>query len=141
MTVIELASRLIGALEGCKLKAYWDATGEVWTIGFGHTQGVQQGQVINLEQAQDFVAQDFAPLLAQVAGLPVLEAAALVSFGYNCGATALRRFLAGEIVIQDGHFVVGGLPYGELSGGQRILLPRRQLEAALILASREVAGG
>lgn len=53
--------RFIRDHEGCKLTAYMDGGG-VWTIGVGHTRGVQQGQTITREQADAFLAQDLAPV-------------------------------------------------------------------------------
>ena len=85
---------------------------------------------------------DSAPLIALVKDRPLVEAAALVSFGYNCGIGALKRVLAGEIEIAHEEFCVrdSRAPYGEMSGGVRLagLYARRQLEAALIEASREM---
>ena len=34
---------LIKKFEGCETTAYQDSVG-VWTIGFGHTKGVEEGQ-------------------------------------------------------------------------------------------------
>ena len=42
--------KLITSFEGCKLSAYQDPVG-VWTIGFGHTSGVQPGMVIDSDTA------------------------------------------------------------------------------------------
>jgi GH24 family phage-related lysozyme (muramidase) len=58
----------------------------------------------------------------------VLEGAALVSFGFNCGIGALKRMLAGEL----------DFSYGRTSGGQLIpgLAARRAFEAALVEVSR-----
>ena len=38
---------LIKKFEGCELEAYQDAVG-VWTIGYGHTKNVQEGQKISV---------------------------------------------------------------------------------------------
>lgn len=134
--IASLAAKLLRVLEGCKLDAYWDEHGKVWTIGFGRAHGISKGMTITFDQAVQFLAEDCAPLIELVKDRPVVEAAALVSFGYNCGEPTLRRVLTGEIQVTPEGFRVGDDPYGELSGGKRILLPRRQLEAALIWASR-----
>ena len=140
MTIAELAARLIDVLEGCKLNAYWDYDGKVWTIGFGHTKGTKSGDSITMDQAVTFMAEDFAPLIALVGDRPLLEAAALASFGYNCKIGSLRRFLKGEIAIAGGRFVAVDAPFGEVSGGVHPpgLAARRRLEAALVMASREI---
>jgi GH24 family phage-related lysozyme (muramidase) len=139
MTVATLAAALIRSFEGCKLAAYWDATGKKWTIGFGHTLNVKQHDTCTMEQAAEWLAQDCAPLFQDVAGLSLIEAAALVSFGYNCGQLPLHWIEIGEITISDERFWFGDKPYGETSGGQHLpgLEARRHLEASLIEASRQ----
>lgn len=139
MTTATLAAKLIRSFEGCRLTAYWDPTGKVWTIGFGHTKKVTNGDKITIDQAEAFLAEDAAALVNLVKDRPMIEAAALVSFGYNCGIGALLSVLGGRIRIENGSFVgQAGLPYGETSAGQRLpgLVARRALEAALIEASR-----
>lgn len=138
MTVELLAAKLIQSFEGCRLTAYWDANGKKWTIGYGHTVGVAPGMVISLQQAADFLARDSALLFVLVQGQPLIAAAALVSFGYNCGRGALQRVMSGEIRVDHEEFMAGSLPYGESAGGVPMagLKSRRQLEAALIEAAR-----
>ena len=133
MTTAELSTRLIQSFEGCKLTAYWDKTGKIWTIGFGHTKTAKAGMVITQLQADELFVQDCFQLLATVSDKPIFEAAALVSFGYNCGLSALHRLLAGEISL---------FSYGRTSGGVALsgLAARRDLESALIMASREAGG-
>lgn len=140
MTAIRLAGALIRASEGCKLEAYWDKRGKVWTIGFGTTLNVKEGMKINLLTAYEWMARDCQPLLNMVVnrGFPVIKQAALISFGYNCGAGALARVLGGDITVQeDGFYTKEGVPYGKTSGGTPVegLDARRKLEAALILAA------
>lgn len=124
MTTLELAARLIRVFEGLRLTAYRD-TGGVWTIGFGHTSGVKEGDTCTLEDAQAWLAEDSKALLQQVTGLPALTGAAYVSFGYNCGAGALKRVLSGASRLEDfNHDRKGNVLPG--------LVARRGLEAALI---------
>jgi lysozyme len=138
MTIAQLAAKLIQTFEGCKLTAYWDPNGKVWTIGFGHTKVVTRGDVITLEKAVELLAEDSAPLITLVQDRPLLEAASLVSFGYNCGIGALKRVLNGEITVDHEEFMAGPNAYGESAGGTKLpgLVSRRQLEAALIEVSR-----
>ena len=139
MTIALLAAKLIQSFEGCKLTAYWDKTGRVWTIGFGHTRGVANGDAITFDQAVALLEQDAAPLITLVQDRPLVEAAALVSFGYDCGIGALERVLSGSINIEHEEFICeGDIVYGEVSGGVKLpgLRTRRELEAALIEASR-----
>lgn len=84
--------------EGCRLQAYQDSGG-VWTIGYGHTGGVQEGQTITQAQAEQFLRQDLASFendvasLAQSTGVQLTQGQfdALVSFTYNCGGGNLRK--------------------------------------------------
>jgi GH24 family phage-related lysozyme (muramidase) len=105
-TLTELTSALIAAFEGPeKLTAYRD-TGGVWTIGRGHTLGVKQGMTCTHDQVVAWFAEDQAPLFALVASastapVPMLAAAALVSFGYNCGSHALSNVLTGADTIDN----------------------------------------
>jgi lysozyme len=138
VTIALLAAKLIQSFEGCKLAAYWDPTGKVWTIGFGHTKGVTNGDAITFDQAVALLEQDAAPLIALVQDRPMVEAAALVSFGHNCGIGALKRVLSGGIQVVGEQFMADGVPYGEVSGGAHPpgLAARRGLEAALVESSR-----
>lgn len=133
MNTALLAARMITLIEGTELKAYWDKTGKVWTIGKGHVgPDVKEGLVITRAQAEALLVADLAPLLKLVADRPTIEAAALVSFGYNCGIGALRRLLKGEIALDQ---------YGRTSGGVALpgLVARREFEAALVAASRKTS--
>jgi lysozyme len=132
VTVAELAAALIAVFEGCRLTAYQDSGG-VWTIGIGHTTGVAEGQVITMAQAQAFFAEDQAPLLAKVgAGKGIADAAALVSFGFNCGMGALERVMAGQATLDQ--FVHDG--HGNVLPG---LVARRHLEETLMLYGQQVS--
>ena len=48
---------LIKQFEGCRLTAYRCPAG-VWTIGYGHTAGVRQGQTITAAQAESYLKED-----------------------------------------------------------------------------------
>ncbi len=124
VTTADLAAALITVFEGCKLAAYQDSGG-IWTVGIGHTHGVTPGMVITAEEAAQFFAEDQAPLLAKVADRPVMEAAALVSFGFNVGLGALEKVLAGQSMLSEFvHDHKGNLLPG--------LVARRALEETLI---------
>lgn len=131
ISTIDLAARAIRVFEGLRLSAYRDAVG-ILTIGFGHTKGVSEGQVITMAEAEAFLAEDAAPLVALVAAMPplppvdatALRNAALVSFGYNCGPGALARVISGKASLIDFNKAGGR----ELAG----LTARRALESGLI---------
>lgn len=126
----ELTAALLAVFEGARLQAYQDSGG-VWTIGIGHTKDVHAGMVITHEQAVQFMIEDQAGLLGLVGGRPALEAAALCSFGFNCGLQRLKDVLAGKDSID--------LPrHTQDRKGNTLpgLVARRRLEAMLIALAR-----
>ena len=59
LSISNTGLELIKRFEGCRLKAYQDSVG-VWTIGYGHTVGVLNGQVITQAQADIYLKTDCA---------------------------------------------------------------------------------
>ena len=88
MTTSRLGLRLIKDFEGLRLAAYKCPAG-VWTIGFGHTKGVKQGQVITEAQACDYLVEDIGPIERQLNKLGINfrqeQFDALVSWIFNLG--------------------------------------------------------
>ena len=85
---------LIKKFEGCRLEAYKCPAG-IWTIGYGHTKDVQNGQKITQAQAEEFLIEDlkvYEKAVESCVKVPLSQNQfdALVSFCYNCGAEALR---------------------------------------------------
>lgn len=91
---------LIKEFEGLRLKSY-KCPGGVWTIGYGHTDGVRPGMVITEDQAEEYLMAD---LIAFEKYLNDHELAinqnqfdALISLIYNIGignfqkSTLLRK--------------------------------------------------
>ena len=87
---------LIKSFEGCRLKAYKCPAG-VWTIGYGHTAGVKEGDTITQEQADEYLRNDLAKYEKAVLKYDGIyhfnqnQFDALVSFTYNCGAGNLKN--------------------------------------------------
>lgn len=89
---------LIKEAEGYRDHAYQDGGG-VWTIGYGHTRGVKQGDTCNPSQAEYWLEQDLLDAEAAVCKLvktPLTDNqfAALVSFTFNLGPGALQTLLS-----------------------------------------------
>lgn len=84
---------LIKKHEGCKLQAYKCPAG-VWTIGYGHTEGVYAGQNITQEEANRLLDNDLTKFelgVRRIVGeLPDNKIDALVSFAYNVGLQAFQ---------------------------------------------------
>lgn len=99
---LELAIELIKRFEGCRLTAYKCPAG-VWTIGWGETLGVKEGDVWTQEQADAMLRRRAAQfILATLKRCPQLTAepperlAACTSLAYNIGvgafgASSVRR--------------------------------------------------
>ena len=82
--------KLIKEFEGCRLTAYKCPAG-VWTIGYGHTGDVKQGQVITQAQAEAYLQSDLVRFEKHVEGYDDKyhwnqnQFDALVSFAFNVG--------------------------------------------------------
>lgn len=81
----------IKEFEGCRLNAYKCPAG-VWTIGFGHVDGVKKGMRITQEEAEAFLIADLDRFEKHVDGYKAKynwsenERSALVSFAFNIGS-------------------------------------------------------
>lgn len=127
----------IKKFESCVLDAYQDSVG-VWTIGYGHTEGVKKGDRITLYQAEKFLKDDlakFEPVANKCKRIATQgQYDAVLDFIYNCGpknweTSTLKRYIEGshktwEIQEQFLRWVNAG---GKKLGG---LVSRRIWEAA-----------
>ena len=106
MNISETGIQLIKKFEGCSLKAYKCPAG-IWTIGYGHTSGVKEGQTITKKEAEAYLKQDLTTFETFVTNLVTVainqnQFDALVSFCYNLGpgnlrsSTLLKRINAGD---------------------------------------------
>ena len=90
---------LIKSFEGCRLSAYKCPAG-VWTIGYGHTQGVYEGMVITQAQADNMLREDVKYYADAVDrynsrfNFTQEEFDALTSFTYNCGVGSLQAVMS-----------------------------------------------
>ena len=93
MTTSEKGINLIATHEGLKLKAY-QCPAKVWTIGYGHTKGVKQGDVITKEKAIEFLKEDLKEaenaVNKNLQNLNQNQFDALVSFVFNVGAGSFQ---------------------------------------------------
>lgn len=90
-----LAAGFVSGWEGKRLTAYQCSAG-VWTIGYGHTKGVREGDSCTEEQATAWLIDDIREtqtLLAHYVNVPVSEGefVALVSLAFNVGVGALMK--------------------------------------------------
>ncbi len=137
MKISDSGIKLIKEFEGCRLDAYKCPAG-VWTIGYGHTGDVRQGQKITAAQAEAYLRVDLEKFERKVEkynkkySWNQSEFDAMVSFAYNVGSidqltangTRSRNVIAEKM-----------LQYNK-AGGRVLagLTRRRQAERELFLA-------
>jgi lysozyme len=129
---------LIRHFEGCRFDAYLCPAG-VWTIGYGHTAGVKEGDSIDQEAAEAFLIEDletFEQAVTRLVEVPLTQQQfdALVSWTFNLGAgnlaestllKKLNNYQYAEVPEQMMRWVRAG---GQVLEG---LVRRRAAEAAL----------
>lgn len=94
MKISQNGRNLIKEFEGLRLQAYQDQVG-VWTIGYGHTQGVKAGMSITEAQANAYLDEDIKSHAYGVYNYVKVQLNqnqfdALVSFHFNLGAYILQ---------------------------------------------------
>lgn len=129
---------LIRHFEGCRFDAYLCPAG-VWTIGYGHTADVKEGDSIDQEAAEAFLIEDletFEQAVTRLVEVPLTQQQfdALVSWTFNLGAgnlaestllKKLNNYQYAEVPEQMMRWVRAG---GQVLEG---LVRRRAAEAAL----------
>lgn len=95
MTYSKQGLALTESFEGCKLCAYQDSVGR-WTVGYGHTAGVQSTDCVTQDQAEAYLVADVAWAVAfvnHVVYYPVNQGEfdALVDFCFNLGSGSLQH--------------------------------------------------
>ena len=138
MKTSEEGKALIKKFEGCELEAY-QCSANVWTIGYGHTAGVSEGDVCTQEDADRMLAEDleeFEGYVREAVDVPLEQHNfdALVAWTYNLGpgslqsSTMLKR-------LNESNFdeVPSEMRRWNKSGGQVLdgLVRRREAEALL----------
>ena len=129
---------LIKQFEGVRLTAYKCPAG-VYTIGYGHTHGVQRGMKITEEEASAYLTADLLNSEKAVERYDSVyhwnqnEFDALVSFTFNCGAANLRSLLRNGR--RNRSQIAETLPLYRKAGGKVLkgLERRRAAEKALFL--------
>ncbi len=94
MKITNEGINLIKKFEGLRLEAYLCPAG-VWTIGYGHTKGVKEGDKITQEEAEMFLKSDLRTFEIGVECLIKKQLtdnqfSSLVSFAYNLGLANLK---------------------------------------------------
>ena len=129
---------LIKRFEGFRGEAYL-CPGDVWTIGYGHTEGVREGDTCTTAEAEQWLRADLRVAeraVAESVRVPLTDNqfAVLVSFAFNCGAGNLRRSTLLQELNKGHYFAVATeLPKWNMAGGQvqAGLVRRRAAEVEL----------
>lgn len=142
MSISDRGVELIAKYEGCRLEAYKCPAG-VWTIGYGHTEGVSQGDKLpSLEAAKELLKKDLEKYGGYVNNcvnkglisfpLNQNQFDALTSFCYNCGNGNLQKLVSGR----DAATVAEKLLLYNKGGGKVLtgLVRRRGEERELFLS-------
>lgn len=140
MKISEKGLQLIKEFEGYEGKAYLCPAG-VWTIGYGHTQGVEENDLCSVEEAVEFLKKDVEKAERAVNDLVKHELNqnqfdALVSFVFNLGRERFRQSSLLKF-LNSAHFPLAGGQFdrwvyadGKVMQG---LVKRRAAEKALFL--------
>lgn len=137
----EKAKALIREFEGLRLEAYRCPAG-VLTIGYGHTEGVKEGESITEAEAEQLLDSDIDKVAKQVKSVVTVpltnsQLDALIDFTFNLGignlksSTLLKKLNAGDYIgaaeefnkwVYSGKTVLPGL------------IRRREIEKQLFLS-------
>ena len=138
MKISENGLELIKKFEGCETTAYQDSVG-VWTIGFGHTKGVEEGQPCSIEDAESMLADEMDEYEGYINNMVKVELQqhefdALVAWVYNLGPTNLGESTMLK-VLNGGQFdrVPDEMNRWTRAGGEILegLVRRRQAESLM----------
>jgi len=138
MKISEDGLELIKKFEGCETSAYQDSVG-VWTIGFGHTKGVEEGQTCSIEDAESMLADEMDEYEGYIndmvrVDLQQHEFDSLVAWVYNLGPTNLNESTMLK-VLNGGQFdrVPDEMNRWTRAGGEILegLVRRRQAESLM----------
>lgn len=132
---------LIKHFEGLKLKAY-KCPANVWTIGWGHTQGAHPGQIISLQEAEALLLRDLAPMADYLCQWRPANATqnqfdAMLSFLFNLGITQFNQSSAASAWRRSKFEEVPNLMMRWIRGGGKILpglVRRRKVEGHLFVS-------
>ena len=93
----------IASFEGFRPNAY-KCPGGVWTIGYGHTDGVKQGDTINYAEAGKLLRSDIEEcevVLDELGKLTQEQTDAIVSFVFNVGKENWHKSTLKKIIKSD----------------------------------------
>ena len=143
MNISQEGISLIKKFEGCELEAYKCAAG-VWTIGYGHTKDVKEGDSILKEDAESMLMHELQEYcndvdIAVKVDLKQNEFDALVSWTYNLGPTNLNSSTMLKVLNEGKHNEVPAQMkrWNKASGQVKQGLVRRREAEALMFEGKD----
>lgn len=142
MQINNAGLKIIKESEGLRLKAYKCPAG-VWTIGYGHTKGVREGDEITEEDAEQLLHEDinkaeqFITRITARMEKPIdrNQFSALVSFTYNIGNSAFKNSTLYRLLRKDPNDAEIYQEFNRWVHVKHVVMPglvtRRQAEADL----------
>ena len=138
MKISQEGLSLIKKFEGCELEAYKCAAG-VWTIGYGSTKDVKEGDTITQKEAEELLIKDVEVFEKAVndaveRSLVQCQFDALVSWTFNLGVSSLNSStMLKKLNNQEYDEVVPQMKRWNKAGGKVLqgLIRRREAEALL----------
>ena len=129
---------LIKKFEGCELQAYKCPAG-VWTIGYGHTKDVKEGDRINKDEANHLLEEEMIEYESYVNDMVDVELNqnqfdSLCTFCYNLGPHNLKSSTLLKVLNDKKyHEVPAQIKRWNKAGGKVLdgLVKRREAEALL----------
>ena len=138
MRISEEGVSLIKKFEGCELESYKCPAG-VWTIGYGYTKKVKEGDVISKEEAEKLLREDIEEFEGYVKNLVHVDLDqcqydALVSWVFNLGPANLKASTLLKVLnAKDYEGVPAQIKRWNKAGGKVLqgLVRRREAESLL----------
>lgn len=134
--------------EQCRLVAFKPTPSDPWTIGWGHTQGVEEGMTCSQIQADQWLLDDVQDAVNAVnrlvkIGITQEEFDALVDFTFNVGiGNFARSTLLADLNANNVQGAIDEFEKWDMAGGQHLagLLRRRIAEKALFTLGADFSG-
>jgi len=138
MKISQEGLALIKKFEGCELEAYKCAAG-VWTIGYGSTKGVKEGDTMTQEDADNLLLHEMEEYEGYVNDLVKVDLKqnqfdALVSWVFNLGPANLKASTLLKVLnAKDYEGVPAQIKRWNKAGGKVLqgLIRRREAESLL----------
>ena len=138
MNISQEGLSLIKKFEGCELEAYKCAAG-VWTIGYGSTKGVKEGDTISQEDADKLLTHEMEEYEGYINDLVEVNLEqnqfdALVSWVFNLGPANLKASTLLKVLnATDYEGVPAQIKRWNKAGGKVLqgLIRRREAESLL----------